>query len=434
MGGRGRRRGHRPGVYPDLPRTRYHRGPMSKVASGRGSGKSAAGRADKLTAPPHAQRLARLATAMRDATAAPAALLVTNPKDVGYLTGFLGGDSYLLVPAAYGTTAAAIPTLISDFRYREDVEPAEASGLVRLFIRSRSMLEAVAEVLSSFLASDSGGGGADARIGIQAEHMTVAERAAIGRKLGQGGAKKLVDTAGLVSRLRVIKDEFEIAQIRKAAKIQEAALLAVLPEVKSGVTEMEVAARLEAEMKSRGSEQPAFQTIVAAGPNSSRPHYRAGSRKLASGKPVLIDWGAVYQGYHADMTRTFTLGKWSPKLREIHKIVLDAHLAAAAAIAPGKTSVEIDAVARKLIIQAKYGEFFGHGLGHGIGLNGHEEPRLTNMLAPTRLEPGMVVTIEPGIYLPGEGGVRIEDDYVVREGRAENLCSLKKDADWSTLG
>lgn len=372
----------------------------------------------------HRSRLVRLARAISEAGIA--GLLVTNPKDVGYLTGFLGGDSYLLVPANFGASAAAVPTLISDFRYKEEVEPVEAAGLARLFIRSRSMTDAIAEVLGSF-------GDGDSRIGVQAEHMTIVEKAAIGRKLGKGGAKRLADTAGLISRLRIVKDESEVALIRKAARIQEAALGAVLPTIKPGQTELEVAARLEAEMKMRGSSEPGFQTIVAAGPNGSLPHYRPSTKKLAANKPLLIDWGAVYRGYHADMTRTFALGKWPAKVREIHRIVLDAQMAAAAALAPGKSTAEIDGVARKHITRHGYGEFFGHGLGHGLGLNGHEEPRLTNMLSPTRLEPGMVVTVEPGIYLPGVGGVRIEDDYVITESGADNLCSMKKDADSCTL-
>jgi Xaa-Pro aminopeptidase len=186
-------------------------------------------------------------------------------------------------------------------------------------------------------------------------------------------------------------------------------------------------------MKTRGSSEPGFQTIVAAGANSSLPHYRAGPKKLAAGKPVLIDWAAVYKGYHADMTRTFTLGKWPPKLREVYEIVLEAQQAAAAALAPGKSSGEVDGVARKIITRHGYAEFFGHGLGHGIGLTGHEEPRLTNMLAPTRLEAGMVVTVEPGIYLPGIGGVRIEDDYIITEDGAKNLCSMPKDIESCTL-
>jgi Xaa-Pro aminopeptidase len=254
--------------------------------------------------------------------------------------------------------------------------------------------------------------------------MTIAERAGLARRLGAGGAKRLTDTTGLVARLRVIKDAHEIGLIRKAARIQEAALKAVLPTIKPGQSELEVAARLESEMKTRGSSEAGFQTIVAAGANGSLPHYRPGSKKLSAGKPVLIDWGAVYKGYHADMTRTFALGKWPAKLREVYGVVLEAQMAAAAALGPGKSTADIDNVARAHITRHGYGEFFGHGLGHGIGLSGHEEPRLTNMLAPTRLEAGMVVTVEPGVYLSGVGGVRIEDDYVITEHRAENLCSL----------
>lgn len=408
---------------------------MSKTAPARPVATKRTGSAEKLTEPPHAQRLARLAETLRGlsgGTSGVAALLVTNPKDVGYLTGFLGGDSYLLVPADLGVSRTTIPTLISDFRYKEELEPVEAAKVARVFIRSNSMTEAVAEVLLAFFAQ--GGIDADARVGVQAEHMTIAEKATIARRLGAGGKGRLADTTSLVARQRLIKDAFEIGLIRKAAKLQEAALEAVLPTIKPGHTELEIAARLEAEMKSRGSSEPGFQTIVAAGPNSSLPHYRPGPKKLAAGKPVLIDWGAVYRGYHSDMTRTFTLGKWPAKVREIYQIVLEAQLAAAAALAPGKSSVDIDEVARKHITKHGYGDFFGHGLGHGIGLNGHEEPRLTNMLAPTKLVPGMVVTVEPGIYLPGVGGVRIEDDYVITEDGADNLCSLPKDIEWSTLG
>jgi Xaa-Pro aminopeptidase len=263
--------------------------------------------------------------------------------------------------------------------------------------------------------------------------MSVAEKAAIGRKLGQGGAKRLADTTNLVPRQRVIKDEHEIGLIRKAAKIQQDALAAVLPTIKAGQTEAEVAAAIEAEMKRRGSSEPGFQTIVAAGPNGSLPHYRPQAKKLQAGKTVLIDWGAVYRGYHSDMTRVFALGKWPAKMAEIYKVVLEAQELAAAALGPGKTSTQIDGIARKHISAAGYAEQFGHGLGHGLGLNGHEDPRLTNMLGPTKLEPGMVVTVEPGIYLPGVGGVRIEDDYAITETGAVNLCSMKKDMEWATL-
>lgn len=381
---------------------------------------------------PFEHRLGRLARALGELDAD--VLLVTNPKDVGYLTGFLGGDSYLLVYKAESASGRGgpKPVLISDFRYKEELEPV--AELASIYIRSRSMMDAIAEVVGG--AGGTPGEAASAitgTIAIQSEHMTVAEKATIGRKLGSGGAKRLRDSLGLVSKLRVIKDESEIALIKKAAKIQEQALLAILPEIKPGLTETEIAARLEAEMKTRGSSAPGFETIVAAGANGSLPHYRPQNKKVSAGKPLLIDWGAIYQGYHSDMTRTFSLGKWPEKVAEIFDIVLEAQLASADALAPGKTTKEIDAIARQIIAKAGYAEFFGHGLGHGLGLNGHEDPRLTNMLGPTTLEVGMVVTIEPGIYLPGIGGVRIEDDYVITPKGATNLCSLKKTREWGTL-
>ena len=384
---------------------------MPKVAA-------ASTRASSSSEPPYAARLERLRRTVADLHLAY--LLVTNPKDVGYLTGFLGGDSYLLVPGL--AHKAPRPRIISDFRYKEELEPV--ASLADVFIRSKSMVEAIAEILGG------PSGEEQSKVGVQAEHMTIAEKAVIGRKIG---AKRLADTTGLIGKQRIIKDDSEIALIRKAARIQEAALEAVLPTIKPGQTETEVAARIEAEMKTRGSSEPGFQTIVAAGPNGSLPHYRPKQKKLAAGKPVLIDWGAVYQGYHSDMTRTFSLGKFPSKIAEIYAIVLEAQQTAAAALAPGKMTTEIDGIARKIISKAGYGDFFGHGLGHGIGLMGHEEPRLTNMLTGTRREPGMVVTVEPGIYLPGIGGVRIEDDYAINDKGAVNLCSMKKDMEWAVL-
>jgi Xaa-Pro aminopeptidase len=185
-------------------------------------------------------------------------------------------------------------------------------------------------------------------------------------------------------------------------------------------------------MKARGSSKPGFESIVAARANGSLPHYRPGPVKLAANRPLLIDWGATYRGYQGDMTRTFALGRWPKKVREIYTIVLEAQEMAAAALAPGKSAHEIDAIARAHITEAGYGEQFGHGLGHGLGLS--KEPPMLNPLYPDRaLEAGMVTTVEPGIYLPGIGGVRIEDQYVIRDRGPENLCSLPKDLDWATL-
>lgn len=339
-------------------------------------------------------------------------LLVTNPLDVGYLTGFLGGDSYLIL-------GPGRPVLVSDFRYQEEV--SEFESLCEIVIRKRSMGEAIGELLS---------GENVQRVGIQAEIMTVAERDQLAKRIG---TKRVAATLGLVMKMRAVKDEAEISLIRKAVKIQEEALKAILPTLEPGLTELEVAARLEAEMKNRGSSKPSFETIIAARANGSMAHYRPGSAKLAANQPVLIDWGAIWQGYHSDMTRTFTLGKWPKQIAEIYQIVLEAHQRAAAAIAPGKSTSEIDKIARDVISEAGFGENFGHGLGHGIGLQTHEEPRLSHMLAGTRLEVGHVCTVEPGIYLPGVGGVRLENDYVVQENGSQNLCSLPMTMEWATL-
>jgi Xaa-Pro aminopeptidase len=361
---------------------------------------------------PHAERLSRLRPLIL--AAGVDHLLVTNPIDVGYLTGFLGGDSWLLVPADDSR-----PVVISDFRYQEELEPVRA--LAEVFIRSKGMIEAAGEILR---------GRRGTRCGIQAEHCPVADMVALSAMLGP---EHIAPVGGVVARLRIKKDAHEVGLIRKANRLQEDALLAVLKKVKPGKTELEIAARLEEEMKMRGSMEPGFKTIVAARANGSLPHYRPGNVKLAKGKTVLIDWGAVYQGYHGDMTRVFALGKWPGKMKDIYKIVLEAQETSAAALAPGRRAHEIDAIARNIIREAGYGEQFGHGLGHGMGMNGHEDPRLNPLYPDMVLEPGHVVTVEPGIYLPGEGGVRIEDNYVVTAGGAENLCSLPKDLKWATL-
>lgn len=340
-------------------------------------------------------------------------MLITNPLDVAYLTGFLGGDSYLL-------TGPRGSTIISDFRYQEELEPVR--GLATIFIRKGAMAGAVGEVFGSLGVT---------RCGVQPEYVTLHEQDSLARAAGPD--RTLTPVPGLVQQMRIIKDEVEIDWIRKAVRIQEASLLAVLPTLKPGQTELEVAARIESEMKTRGSREPGFQTIVAARANGSLPHYRPERVTLARNQPLLIDWGAIFKGYHSDMTRTFALGKWPVKVREVYEVVLEAQQAAAAALAPGKSTREIDAIARGIIAAAGYGEAFGHGLGHGLGLNGHEEPRLTHMLVESVLAVGQVVTVEPGIYLPGVGGVRIEDDYLITGAGAENLCRLPKDLIWATL-
>ncbi len=338
--------------------------------------------------------------------------LVTNPLDVGYLTGFLGGESYLVV-------GPARPIIISDFRYDEELEPQRA--LCDIVIRKKPILEAAADVIRQFHAS---------RCGVQAEVMPVADMTILSAQVGENRIKP-VDP--LVGRLRVVKDDFEIGLIRAALKIQQDALAAVLKTLKPGrATELEVAAQLEGEMKARGSAQPGFQSIVGSGAGSALPHYRPGKVKIAAGKVLLIDWGATFHGYQGDMTRTFAFRKWPGKFAEIYRVVLDAQEMAASALQPGQSTHVIDGIARAYISKHGYGDKFGHGLGHGLGMS-KEPPYLNPLYPPINLEAGHVCTIEPGIYLPGQGGIRIEDMYVITQTGAENLCSMRKDLKWATL-
>ncbi|MBL8746254.1 MAG: aminopeptidase P family protein, partial [Phycisphaerae bacterium] len=266
-------------------------------------------------------------------------------------------------------------------------------------------------------------------LAVQSEHLSLQARGELAKAVG---SSRLRDSVGLLSSLRLLKDASEIAAITRGAKIQQAALLATLPTIRPGQSERQIAARLEFEMKSRGADGLSFETIVAARANGSKPHYRPGGEKTAKGKPLLIDWGARVEGYCSDMTRTFSIGSWPRKLKEVYRVVLEAHLAAIDAVKPGMTCGELDGVARGIIARAGYGKEFGHGLGHGIGLDIHEAPRVFTT-TQTVLEPGMVITIEPGVYLPGVGGVRIEDDILVTDRGARNLCSLPKDLEWATL-
>ena len=396
--------------------TTSRRRPTSKVPS-RGT-PHRGGSDSALPQEVYAPRLKRVIQAVKNALGGPGWMLVTSPADVAYITGFLGGDSFLLLPGH----GRGKPVLISDFRYREELAPQRRMFEVR--IRTGSIWIAVAEEL------------AKRRIkvcGFQAEHMTVADRTTFDGHAGPVGARTR-ETKGVLSELRKVKDAHEVGLIRGAIKIQEAALLSVLPMIKPGVSELEVAAALEAEMKRRGSSAPAFESIVGANANGSLPHYRPGRDTITAGKPLLIDWGAVNRGYRGDMTRTFHVGKWSAKMREIYDVVLEAHERAAAALRAGETTRWIDTVARRYITKKGYGKQFGHGLGHGLGLHTHEKPSLHHLEALSEpLRAGMVVTIEPGIYLPGVGGVRIEDNYLVTETGSQNLSSLPKDRTWATL-
>lgn len=340
------------------------------------------------------------------------ALLVTNPLDIRYLTPFVGDDSYALV------THDQL-WILSDARYEQDL--VRAKKLARVHIRKGDMIDAVREVVASLRLRS---------LAVQPEHVSIALRARLGKALPRVRLKPL---SGVFTSLRIIKDDAEAAFIRAAIAIQQDALLATLPSIRPGQSESAITARLEYEMKLRGSVKPAFDTIVAVGGNAAKPHAVPGHERSAKGRVVLIDWGARVGGYCSDMTRTFCLGRWPPKLADAYKLCLEAHMTGLAALAPGKTGREIDDAARRVIARSGMGKRFSHGLGHGIGLNIHEEPRLNRYGSDTILQPGMIVTIEPGLYLPGLAGIRIEDDALITERAAEPLCTLPKSLDWATL-
>jgi Xaa-Pro aminopeptidase len=226
----------------------------------------------------------------------------------------------------------------------------------------------------------------------------------------------------------VTKDETEITAIQESIRIAEAAFRRVVPRIRAGMTELDLAANLQHEMIRLGAEGASFPIIVAEGPNSSRPHAKPGKRRIGVGSAVLIDWGAVVGHYCSDLTRVVFIRRIPPRFRRMYQSVLAAQLEAIGAIRPGVRMCDVDAKARNLLAKAGIGHRFTHGLGHGLGLDIHEAPRLARKVVD-RLEPGMVVTVEPGVYFPGVGGVRIEDDILVTETGAKVLTSLPKDLD-----
>ena len=334
------------------------------------------------------------------------ALLVTNFTNVTYLTGFTGDDSYLLV-----TKSDEI--VLSDPRYTTQLE-LECPG-VELAIRppGRSMLEAIKQVLRKSKLR---------RLGIEGSSMTVALRDQIAHAVE---AIELKSTGSLVEQLRVIKDKEEIAEIRTAVTYAERGFAALRATLRADQTEREVAANLEHHMRMLGAKGASFTPIIAVGPRAALPHARPTDQKIGADGFVLIDWGADGGLYKSDLTRILVTGRISPKLERVYRVVLTAQEQAIAAVRAGVTAHSVDSVAREIITKEGYGRQFGHGLGHGIGLDIHEAPRLAAN-QQVELEPGMVVTVEPGIYLPGWGGVRIEDDVLVTKDGHEVLTNVPK--------
>ncbi|MBP87812.1 MAG: aminopeptidase [Planctomycetaceae bacterium] len=337
------------------------------------------------------------------------AILITSELNVTYLTGFTGDSSYLLL------TNAGDELIISDMRYGTHIE-TECPGL-EMSIRGPGvkMLEALPKIVKSAKVSS---------LAVETAAMTVAFHEEFTKALSD---VKLVPTTGLVEQLREVKDKGEIAEIREAVAIAEKAFAVVIASLRPEQTEKELLDAVEAQVRLFGGECTAFWPIVGVGSSAAMGHYRPGrERRVADADFVLFDWGAKANLYLSDLTRVVVTGKLTSKFEKIYNTVLAANRAAIKAIRPGAIMQDIDGVARKVIEKAGYGKKFGHSLGHGFGLQIHEGPWL-RMKEDRPLQAGMVVTVEPGIYIPGWGGVRIEDDILVTRDGHEELSIVAKD-------
>jgi Xaa-Pro aminopeptidase len=323
------------------------------------------------------------------------ALVVQHPPNIRYLTGFTGSAGILVV-----RHSGAV--LVTDFRYATQA-PAEVHGTAQVEVETVNLWERVRRLV-----------GPSATVGFEAHVATVKDA----ERLGAG--IRTVATGGLVERLRVRKDPEEVRAIRAAAALAQEALAETLASVRAGDSEFEVGARLEAGLRRRGSEWHPFPTIVASGPRAALPHARTSARTVGRGEFLLLDFGAQVDGYCSDLTRTVVVGRADQRQREVYEVVERAQLTAREGIRAGMSGREGDALARALIAQRGFGEAFGHSLGHGLGLEVHEAPRLSPT-ADGVLPAGAVVTIEPGIYLPGWGGVRLEDDVFLASAGPECL-------------
>ena len=337
------------------------------------------------------------------------AILVSSPENRRYLSGFTGTAGYLLI-------SQSDAVLATDFRY------IEQAGQQAPDFR----IERVSRGLGWFvkLASELGA----TRIGFESQHMTVGTHSAFQKAVeeaDQADQIALLETSELVDKMRATKYEDEMGLLARAVEITDQALEQITPTIKAGMTEAGVAWELEKAMRERGAEAMAFDIIVGAGPNGALPHHRADDTVIRDGQPVVIDMGAQYEGYCADLTRTIVVGEPDDTFWGIYDTVLRAQLAAEEGVEPGMTGAEVDAISRDLIADAGYGEKFGHSLGHGVGLAVHEYPHV-GAGADDPLEDGMVFTIEPGIYLPDWGGVRIEDIVVLENGRARVMSKASK--------
>jgi len=322
------------------------------------------------------------------------ALVVSESTNVRYLTGFTGSAGVLVV-------RPDDLVLVTDGRYRDQAaDQLAAAGVDADLAITRETERVLADALAPI-----------ARVGLEADHVTWDQQ----RRWAEALAVEPVPTVGLVLDLRAVKDEGEVARLEQAAAIADEALAAVRPMLAERPTEREVARALESAMLDRGAQGPSFETIVASGPNGAKPHARPSDRVVGErGEPelVVIDFGALYDGYHSDMTRTFAVGEPTPTQQRMLDVVASSQAAGVEAVRAGVPCVAVDRACREVIADAGWADAFVHGTGHGIGLVIHEEPRLSPE-SSALLAPGHCVTVEPGVYLPEHGGVRIEDSVVV---------------------
>ena len=332
------------------------------------------------------------------------ALLVTHMPNVRYLTGFTGSAGVLL--------AGKRPVFWTDGRYGEQARK-EVGGSRVVVAKGPSVLAALKHAKASGVK----------RLGFEAEHVTVAQRRSLSPELH---GLRLMETSGVVETLRLVKDAAEVDRIRAAVNLASRCFLPLLRTMRPGVRENEVAARLEFAARKAGASAMSFETIVAGGVRSALPHGVASDARLPTRGFVVLDYGVILDGYCSDMTRTVHMGRASRESRALYEAVLEAQLAAIAAVKPGVSAGEVDAAARNCLQRNKLAKYFTHSTGHGVGLEIHEIPRV-GVKQNTMLETGMVITIEPGIYLPGRCGIRIEDMVVVTDTGCEVLTPVSKE-------
>ncbi len=333
-------------------------------------------------------------------------MMITKAENRRYITGFTGSAGIAIISKDRNI-------LITDFRYLE--QAAEQAPDFEIHDVTKDISVNVKEIVTELGIK---------KLGFETQGMNYFEYRLYHRQLQD--ITEMVPLDGITEELRIIKDESEIALLKKAAEIADAAFEHIVTFIKPGLTELEVSLELEHFMKINGSEKNAFDIIVASGPRSSLPHGIASDRVIQSGEFVKMDYGAVYKGYHSDITRTVVVGEPTEKMLEVYGIVKKAQQTVLEQIKAGMTTVEADAIARDIITEAGYGSNFGHGLGHGVGLQIHEDPRVSPK-ETSILREQMIVTVEPGIYIPHWGGVRIEDDIVITRDGCRVLTSATKE-------